>query len=228
MNRCLHIIHKLLEDSSLYLDLIKPENGEIRVCIELSDTREAATLVLGEAAEAVEGEAKPDIRLIMERETLEDIAEGRADAFALAGRGGADEKRPIEFEVHSEERSKEVWETTKALLTYFFTPGRIKIRRLSPELAGQAHGAHPIPLVYWNGLRFSWIHVKHGEVLNEEGEKDPWPQAFFILEGKGKAVVGDELLDIEPETAIYIPVNSIHKITATEDVRLLWIAWNAR
>lgn len=227
MNRCLQIVRRLLKDSSLYVDLIKPEKGEIRVCVELSDMDEAATLVLRETVEALEGAVKPDIKISMNRQILEDIVEGRADAFALAGRGKADEKRAIEFKVYTKERSKEVWEAVRALLTYFFTPGKVKAKCLVPAMAGDAHGAHPIPLVYWDGMRYSWILVKRGETLNEEGEKDPWPQAFIILEGKGRAVVADLEFEIKPHTAVYIPTNSTHKIAAEEDVKLLWLAWNA-
>lgn len=227
MNSCLQIIKKLLKDASLYMDLIKTKRSEIRVSIEFSDTREVTTLILGDKVEVVDGSVNPDVKLLMRKHVLEDIAEGKADAFALAGRGRADEVRPIEFEIYSKERSREIWETIKALLTYFFTPGKIKVKNLSAELAGHAHGAHPIPLVYWNGIRYSWILVKRGEVLNKEKEKDPWPQTFIILEGRGKATVGDEVFEIKPNTAIYIPTNSIHQIVAEEDVKLVWLAWEA-
>jgi mannose-6-phosphate isomerase-like protein (cupin superfamily) len=227
MNRCFQIIRQLLRDASLYIDLISPNIDEIRICIKLSDTEESATLVLGKETTVLEGSVNPDSDIIMEKLVLEKIAEGKTDAFALAGRGRADEKRPIEFEIHTKERTKEIWETIKALLTYFFTPGKIKIKNLHPKLAGHAHGAHPIPLVYWNGMRYSWIHIKQGETLNKEGEKDPYPQTVIILEGAGKGTIGDETFNIKPQTVLYIPTNTIHQITAEEDVELLWLAWNA-
>jgi mannose-6-phosphate isomerase-like protein (cupin superfamily) len=227
MNRCFQILRQLLKDSSLYWDVINPATQETRVCVKLSDTHESATVVTGDEMKILEGSVNPDVTITMKGTVLQDIAEGKADAFALIGRGRPDEKRPIEFEIHAKERMKDIWEVGKALLTYFFTPGKIKIKSLSPELAGYAHGAHPIPLVYWDGIRCSWILVKAGEILNKEGEKDPWPQTFIILEGKGKAVVGDTTLPIDPDKAIYIPTNSIHQIIAEEDLKLLWLAWNA-
>ena len=227
MNKCLRIMKKLLKDASLYMDLIKTYKHEIRVSVELSDTGEAATLILGDKVEVVDGSVNPDGKLSMTRQVLENIAEGRADAFALAARGRSDEVRPIEFEVYSKERSKEMWETEAALLTYFFTPGRIKVRSLSPELAGYAHGAHPIPIVYWNGLRSGWYIVKAGETLNKEGTRHSWPEMFIILKGKGKAIVHKKQFEIKPNTAIYIPRNSVHQVTAEEDVELFWMAWQA-
>jgi len=210
MSKFIDTIKKLLEDVSLYEDLLMMDKGEIRAGIELIDTGETATLILDHKASAVEGLANPDFKVSMNSQTFWKITQRKADAFALAGRARPDEARPMEFEIYSKERSKEVWETIKALLANFFTPGKIKIKSLHPELAGQAHGAHPIPLVYWNGLRCSWLLVKTGEILNKEGEKDPWPQMFIILEGKGKAIIGNEEFEIRPKTAIYIPRNCVH------------------
>jgi mannose-6-phosphate isomerase-like protein (cupin superfamily) len=226
MSRCSQILEKFLKDSSLYLDLIKSA-FEARLCLELTDTGDSATLVFGKECKVLEGSVKPDVKVLMTSRVLECIARGEMDAFALAARGRADEKRPIEFEIIRNERSKEIWETLKALLTCFFTPGRIKIRNLKPELAGQAHGAHPIPIVYWNGLRCSWIFIKRGETLNKNGEKNPYPQVFIIIEGKGKAVIADMQFEIKPSMAIYVPTNSIHQIIAEDDIKLLWLAWNA-
>jgi mannose-6-phosphate isomerase-like protein (cupin superfamily)/putative sterol carrier protein len=227
MNWCIQILKKLLRDADLYKDLIPTVAQEIRVCVRLSDSMESATIVVADEMKVLEDSAKPDITLIMNSTALRDIVDGKADAFALIGRGRMDEKRPIEFEIHTKERTKEIWEVGKALLTYFFTPGKIKVKSLDPERAGHAHGAHPIPLVYWNGMRYSWILVKSGETLNKDGEKDPWPQAFVVLEGKGMATIRDTRFQIEAEKAIYVPTNSIHQITAEEDLKLLWLAWNA-
>jgi mannose-6-phosphate isomerase-like protein (cupin superfamily) len=227
MSKFVDTIKKLLEDVSLYADLLMIYKGMIRAGVELVDTGETATLILADKSSVVEGLANPDFKVSMNSQTFWRITQRKADAFALAGRAKPDEARPIEFEVYNKERSKEVWETIKALLTYLFTPGKIKIKSLRPELAGQAHGAHPIPLVYWNGLRYSWFMVKRGEILNKEGEKDPWPQMFIMLEGKGKAIIGNEEFEIRPKTAIYIPRNCVHQIIAEEDVELVWLAWQA-
>ncbi|MBS7637924.1 cupin domain-containing protein [Candidatus Bathyarchaeota archaeon] len=91
------------------------------------------------------------------------------------------------------------------------------------EPAGEAHGAHPIPLVYWNGLRSSWYLVKAGETLKREGETDPWPQMFIVL--KGRVKVHEEEFEIEPKMAIHIPKDCTHQIAAEEDVELIWISW---
>ena len=62
MNKLLKIIERLLKEASLYLDLIKTNKHEIRISIELSDTGEAATLILGEKIEVVNGSIKSFVK----------------------------------------------------------------------------------------------------------------------------------------------------------------------
>jgi len=228
MNECAKVLETLLEDAEFYMDLIKPTEGELKICVELTDTGEAATLILGDEPEVSEGCVEDaDGKVSMKNEVLTNILMRKADAFALAARARMDEKRPVEFEIFKKERAKEIWEVGKAFLTYFFVPGRIKIKQLKPGLAGQAHGAHPIPLAYWNGFRSSWILMKKGEILNKEEEKDPWPQLFIVLEGRGKGIVGDTQFEVEPKMVVYIPKNTIHQLIAEEDMNVIWLAWQA-
>ena len=111
--------------------------------------------------------------------------------------------------------------------TQQYYPLKNKSIRLLLDLAGEAHGARPIPLVYWKGLRYAWYHVPAGSILNEGGEKDPWPQAFVILKGSGEVHILDEVLGLSPNTIYYIPRNCTHQVHAKEDIELLWIAWDA-
>ena len=69
--------------------------------------------------------------------------------------------------------------------------------------------------------------MKKGEILNKEGERDPWPQLFMILQGKGKCVVGGMELGIEPSLVVYVPKNTVHQLMAEEDTTLIWLAWEA-
>ena len=228
MNECVKVLETLLEDAQFYTDLIKPTKGEMKICVELTDTGEAATLILGDKPEVSEGCVEDaDGKVSMKNQVLTNVLMRKPDAFALAARARMDEKRPVGFDVYKKERAKEIWEVGKALLTYFFVPGRIKVKQLKPELAGQAHGVHPIPLAYWNGLRSSWILVKKGETLNKEEEKDPWPQLFIVLEGRGKGIVGDTQFEVEPKMVVYIPKNTIHQLIAEEDMNVIWLAWQA-
>lgn len=41
----------------------------------------------------------------------------------------------------------------------------------------------------------------------------PWEHEIFILNGKARIILGDEEVDVKPETAVYIPPNLKHSIT---------------
>ncbi len=219
-------IKRIINEAELYMDLIVPED-ELRACFELVDTGEAVTVVLKEEPEVVEGPIDPDARFFTTRPVFDSILRGEADIFSLTARAKMTDVRPVNFEILTEEKAALIWEVGKAMLTYLFTPGKVKVKSLAPELAGEAHGAHPIPLVYWDGMRSSWIYLKRGEVLNVEGERDPWPQLFVILKGRGRAIIGDEEFDVDPNMVVYIPMSSVHQVEALTDIELIWLAWMA-
>ena len=227
MTTLIDILNQLVEEASLYNNLIQSIGEESNVGIKLEDTNETATLVIGERINVEEGLRDPIVNIIMTSGILEKIVNREADAFALAGRSHMDEVRPINFEFVQLERAAEAMELIKALGTFFFIPGRIKTKQLQLEFVGEAHGAKPIPLVYWKGLRSAWYHIDAGSILNEGGEKDPWPQLFTILSGKGKALVDDKEFEISPNMVVYIPRDCIHQVIAEENIELIWIAWDA-
>ncbi len=227
MSSLVEIITKALEEAQLYQELLQVTDEEVRVGFELTDTDEAVTLILKEHPEVLTGLQKPDLKFMLTHETLLQISSYQKDAFALAARARMDDVRPINFEFLNREKMALSMETIKRLGTYFFVPGRIKIRQIRNDLAGKAHGAKPIPFAYWEGLRSAWYFLDAGQTLNEEGEKDPWPQLFIPMSGRGKALIADEEFDIEPKTVVYIPPNALHQIRAEEPVELIWIAWNA-
>ena len=217
-------LRRLKEDSELYADLLTA-GEDIRVEVLLTDSGETATLVLGEEIGVLEGSVDPDLRLTMEGHVFQAILDREADFGALIGRSKMSDVRPIRFEFLRSERVSEVNNTLKAMMTFFFTQGRVKVKRLREELAGEAHGGHPIPIAYWNGVRSACYTVKKGETLNEEGERDNYPQAVIILKGKGIFIIEDTEVTVELSTVIYVPKKSLHQLRAEEDVEAIWLAW---
>jgi len=67
--------------------------------------------------------------------------------------------------------------------------------------------------------------VRKGEVVNEEGDRDPYPHLLVILRGRGTIIIDDTELGLRPNTAVYVPINSVHMIKADEDVEAIWFAW---
>ena len=219
-------LHRFVDESRLYHSMLKPEEGESRVGVRLTDAGEASTIVLGEEITVIRGLDEPHVILTMESTVFRRLLAGEADFGALIGRSKASEVRPINLEFPDPSKMLEAWRKAKPLMNFFFSPGLVKSKTLSPEFAGDAHGAHPIPLVYWGGLRSSWYHVPRGTVLNEAGEADPYPQLFVILEGGGRLVLDEMAAEVEAGRAYYIPPNSVHMVKAETDMRLIWIAWD--
>lgn len=217
-------LRRFVEDMELYRDLMMPGDGEIRVAVKLTDTGEEASMIIGETMDVVEGSNDADLRLTMESGVFDGILRGEADFGALIGRSRMTDVRPINFQFLNPGRVSALTDSLKAMIT-FFTPGKVKVKELEGKLAGDAHGAHPIPLVYWDGIRLAWYHVRKGEVVNEEGERDPYPQVLVILRGRGTIIVDDTELELRPNTAVYVPINSVHMIKADEDVEAIWFAW---
>ena len=216
-------LNQLIAESEVYSDQLTSDEA-INIEIKLTDTRETVTLTVHKQI-ALDNDAPPDLRLCMTQETFTGIMSGEADFGAMIGRSKMSDKRPIEFEFINPAKSNQIMSVLYPMMTMFFTPGRIKVKKLSKSMAGEAHGAHPIPLVYWNGIRYAWYHIEKGEMLNEAGEKDPYPQTFQIIKGDGKAHIGDTTLEVHRGQAIYIPANVEHKIEAYEEIELLWLAW---
>ncbi|MBD3206966.1 hypothetical protein GF319_11580 [Candidatus Bathyarchaeota archaeon] len=218
-------LESLVAESVLYTDQLKSESP-IKIGFKLTDTGEESSIRVHEQLTVLPNTSEAVCLITMKSSTFKSILEGEADFAALIGRSRMSDRRPINLKVHDQARFDEVFETVKALMTVFFLPGRIKSKKLSREFAGSAHGAHPIPLVYWERLRYAWYHVSSGEVLNIEGEKDPYPQAILALKGEGKLELDAFPMDMELNRIYYIPPNSIHRVHAITDIELIWMAWN--
>jgi mannose-6-phosphate isomerase-like protein (cupin superfamily) len=216
---------RLVKESELYIDQLMTESP-IQIGFKLLDTNEEASLIIQDKITVQEDTENSIGILTMQSSTFNKILKRKADFAALIGRSRMSDIRPINYEIKIPERFAEAFEVVKALMNVFFIPGRVKIRDLRKELAGSAHGAHPIPIAYWNGLRYAWYHVPAGEVLNRDEEKDPYPQVFIILKGHGYLELEEESLVLELGKAYYIPPNGIHKLHAETDIEMTWLAWD--
>lgn len=216
---------RFTRDAEAYKDLMRIEDSEIRIEIHLIDSGESATLIVGQEISVMKDSVDLDLRLTMEKQVFDSIQTGDADFGALIGRSKMTDVRPINGEFLNQEKIPLVMEVLKTLMTLYFTPGKTKMKQLRNELGGDAHGAHPIPLVYWDNIRFAWYLIRQGEVLNEAEERDPYPQVVVVLEGKGIVRIGDERFELEPKMVLYVPRNVIHQIEASEDVEVIWLAW---
>jgi mannose-6-phosphate isomerase-like protein (cupin superfamily) len=218
-------MQKLIGNAELYLDLIGLDEDRLNVEINLTDTQESVTLIVKQNLSIIKGIHKPDYKLTMTSINFNKILNKEADFGALIGRSKMTDIRPINIEILNHEKTETIMSNLYSLMTVFFTPGKIKTKVLHEKYAGEAHGAHPIPLLYWNGVRCAWYLLKKGETANVAGEKDPYPQLFIPLKGEGMITIGESTFEVELNRAVYIPSNVIHQITAKKDMEGIWLAW---
>ncbi|MCK4437827.1 hypothetical protein KAV47_02030, partial [Candidatus Bathyarchaeota archaeon] len=91
-------LHRFVDESRLYHSMLKPEEGESRVGVRLTDTGEASTIVLGEEITVIRGLDEPHVILTMESTVFRRLLAGKADFGALIGRSKASDIRPINLE----------------------------------------------------------------------------------------------------------------------------------
>ena len=217
-------LKSLVKLSELYQEQYKTKKP-VQIGFKLTDTGEEASLIFHNKITIKADTSDAIVILTMQSTTFQQMIEGKAYFSALIGRSRMSDIRPINVEIRIPERFPEALEAVKSLMNGFFIPGRVKIRKLNKEYAGSAHGAKPIPIAYWDGLRYSWYHVPAGAVLNKEGERDPYPQAFLILKGNGVLELEEESLLVESGKVYYIPPNGLHKLYSETDIEMTWLAW---
>lgn len=81
----------LERDGTSLQNLLRLDIGEIRAGIELTDTNERVTIILGDKISIEEGLVNLDFKIFMSSQTFDDIIQGKADAFALAARAKSKE-----------------------------------------------------------------------------------------------------------------------------------------
>lgn len=96
---------------------------------------------------------------------------------------------------------------------HFFTPGRPEVVPMGVDHSRFTHGAQAVVGYYAEGLRSGWMTLLPGQHANEDprSQVDPWVTLMFVVEGgSGKAEIGDQTIDLDSRSMIYIPPNTKH------------------
>ena len=75
------------------------------------------------------------------------------------------------------------------------------------------------------------INIAAGTVIFPVGQEKPTAsvhggeEIYFVVRGKGKAVLGDRMIDVEKGTAVYVPPRAEHRFinTGDEEMELYWV-----
>jgi len=101
------------------------------------------------------------------------------------------------------------------------------VRRLDhPEVKAtryRAHGGGIAHMILDTRHLQTLMFLAHASVAPGKkllGHADPMEEIYIIQAGEGRMQVGDEILEVGPGDAIYIPVGYFHELTNTEKEEL--------
>ena len=170
----------------------------------------------------------PAMTIAMSERTLGRVHQGDITAFTAGAKGSGADTAPLELEFHAAaEQLVDPRGTMLGFIQRFFVRERPERIMLGEEHSRVVHGAHAIPLYYASGFRSGWYKIRDGEHLNEPGDTNPYPQAFIIVSGCGRAKIGDAEVDVRSGESYYIPADADHVLWPApgESLEVIWLAW---
>lgn len=91
-------------------------------------------------------------------------------------------------------------------LEHFWKRDVGEVTRFSRDSSLPSHGAQIVALYTMKDKRISWFTLGTEEVANGDRglDKGQVPNLFIITNGKGKAQIGDEEMDLEPGMSVFV------------------------
>ena len=224
-------IGSMLRDFADTCTEVVSDDVELVVQLDISPPGEQWYVSVGRAGipELHQGEHEsPIMTLVMSSETLGRIHRGEITAFTAGGKGSGADVAPLEIEFGAAaEQLTDSKGTMLGFLQHFFARERPERIALGESHSRVVHGAHAVPLYYASGFRSAWYLVKDGQRLNEPGDTNPYPQAFVIISGRGRAKIGETEVDVRAGESYYIPQDSDHILWPApgESLEVIWFAW---
>lgn len=170
----------------------------------------------------------PDIIFTMGAETLQSITNGEMTGLTAIGRENMSDKTPLDFKLGpNTDMSPEIMAQFLRFVQRFFNPTVPEKIALGQSYARLVHGAWAIPLFYHAGFRSAWYQIEKGQRLNEPGDTNPFPQAFVFLTGSGFVKIGENIEEVEPGRAYFIPPGKEHLVwnEEKEPITMIFLAW---
>jgi mannose-6-phosphate isomerase-like protein (cupin superfamily) len=224
-------VEDMLRDFSKSYSEVAPHGVGFVVQLDISPPGEAWLVSVGDdgTVDLSEGvNDDPVMRLLMSTETLSRIYAGEMTAFTAGGKASGADVAPLEIEFGAAaEELPNPKGTMLGFIQHFFERERPERILLGEGHSRVVHGAHAIPLYYAEGFRSAWYLVKEGQRLNEPGDTNPYPQAFVIISGGGRAKIGEVEVGVTAGESYYIPPNADHVLWAApgDSLEILWFAW---
>jgi len=171
---------------------------------------------------------EPDFTVVTSTDVLRQLQAGEISPLTAAGRESLQQKTPLDFRLpEGASFTMDLYHRIVRFVQRFMNPAPGERIRMAETHSRVVHGGNVVGLFADTGFRSGWYKLKPGERLNEPGDTNPFPQAFVILSGSGKAQIGDETIELRPNTAYHIPPETEHVVQPSpeEPITLLWLAW---
>ena len=152
---------------------------------------------------------------IASREVLDLIASGTVNAGTAAMQSFGSDQVGVEIEAMEGFSMNSGAEGAMYLaLSHFWTKGRPEITRFGRDESLPTHGAAAVSLHTMKGYRVAWFSIGPDEAANEDPRLDEGqvPNLFIITSGRGRALLADEEVEIEPGMSIFVPSYTKHVI----------------
>jgi len=226
---CVEILHTLTESYACKRD----RERELIVSFDIKGEASMwhiASQPGGDVRLAEGDHSEASFTVVFSAETLEDLARGRMSPLTAAGRESMKQTAPLDVRLpEGTAFSLEIYHRAVRFIQRFFNPLPAERVCIEPEASRMVHGAHVVALYADAGFRSAWYFLKPGQRLNEPGDTNPFPQAFVILSGSGRARIGNETLVLEAGNAYHVPPHAEHVVEPGPDskgpVELIWMAW---
>jgi len=165
---------------------------------------------------------------VLSPDTLVQLYQGDLSPLTAAGREHISKPAPLDFRLgEAVELTPDVYREMILFMQRFFNRSSPEKIIFGEEHTRKVHGGHAAAMFYDQGFRSAWYLLKEGERLNEPGDRNPFPQAFVFLSGKGRARIGKDMVNVQAGEAYYIPPQSEHIVwnEREEPLTLFFLAW---
>ena len=100
------------------------------------------------------------------------------------------------------------------VMEHFWKKGQVEITYFKRDSSLPTHGADHVGLYTMKDKRIGWFTIGPEQAANTERglDKGQVPNLFIITKGKGRAELGDEVIELEPGMSVLVPPYVKHVI----------------
>jgi mannose-6-phosphate isomerase-like protein (cupin superfamily) len=108
------------------------------------------------------------------------------------------------------------------VMEHFWKKGEVEITYFERDAALPTHGVDHVGLYTMKDKRIGWFSIGPEEVANAERglDKGQVPNLIIVTRGKGRAELGEEVVELKPGMSVFVPPYVKHVIYNPYDERM--------